>query len=51
MSCIRFAKGVWVVRCMIKYQYVMIGYYKTKADAITAYNEYVILHKLNRKLK
>jgi hypothetical protein len=51
MSCIRFAKGVWIVRCMIKYKYVMIGYFKTKLEAITAYNDYVILHKLNRKLK
>lgn len=51
MTTIRQTRGEWECRCMVKYQYVMIGYFKTKDQAITAYNEYVILHKLNRKLK
>ena len=51
MTCIRFAKGVWKVRCMMKYDYVIIGEFKTEKDAILAYNQYIINHKLNRKLK
>jgi hypothetical protein len=51
MSCIRFAKGVWIVRCMVHYKYVMIGYYSTKELAIIAYNDYVLKNNLNRKIK
>jgi hypothetical protein len=51
MSCIRFANGVWKVRCMIKYKYHIIGEFRDKKDAENAYNEYVLKHELNRKLK
>jgi hypothetical protein len=51
MTTIRLTRGKWECRIMVQYQYVMIGYFKTKADAEIAYNDYVILHKLNRKLK
>jgi hypothetical protein len=51
MTTIRQTHGEWECRIMVQYKYIMIGYYKTKVDAITAYNDYVILHKLNRKLK
>jgi len=51
MSCIRFANGVWKVRCMMKYEYHIIGEFRDKRDAIIAYNEFIINHNLNRKLK
>jgi hypothetical protein len=51
MTTIRQTHGEWECRCMVNYKYVMIGYFKTKIDAINAYNDYVILHNLNRKLK
>ena len=51
MTTIRLTHGEYECRCMVNYKYVMIGYFKTKEQAIQAYNNYVILHKLNRKLK
>ena len=51
MSCIRKSKGLWLVRCMMRYEYVIIGEYKTEAEAVDAYNNFVIIHKLNRKFK
>jgi hypothetical protein len=51
MSCIRKSKGLWLVRCMMRYEYVIIGEYKTEAEAVDAYNNFVLIHKLNRKLK
>jgi hypothetical protein len=51
MSCLRFANGVWKVRCMMKYEYHIIGEFRDKRDAIIAYNEFITIHKLNRKLK
>ena len=50
MTCIRFTKGKYECRCMVRYQYVMIGMFKTKQDAIIAYNDYIIKNHLNRKL-
>ena len=42
----------WIDRYdMVNYKYVVIGFYDTLTDAKKAYNNYVILHKLNRKLK
>lgn len=52
MTTIRKSKNnLWECRCMVKYKYVMIGFYSTKELAIIAYNEYVLKHELNRKLK
>ena len=42
---------MWLVRCMIEYKYHIIGEFKTEADAIEAYNAFIINNKLNRKLK
>jgi hypothetical protein len=50
MTCIRETKGLFECRLMIKYQYVYIGYFKTKIEAILAYNDYIIKNNLNRKL-
>jgi hypothetical protein len=36
---------------MIKYKYIIIGYYSTKELAEIAYNDYVVKNNLNRKLK
>jgi len=51
MSCLRFANGVYKVRCMLHYKYVEIGNFRDKRDAIIAYNEFITTHNLNRKLK
>jgi hypothetical protein len=51
MTCIRFAKGMWLVRCMMGYKYHIIGEYKTEAEAIDAYNAFIVKNNLNRKLK
>ena len=51
MSCIRYAKGVWFVRCMMKYEYVIIGEFKSEKEAIDAYNDFIVKNNLNRKLK
>lgn len=51
MTCIRFTKGWYECRCMIHYKYVLIGMYKTKEEAVIAYNEYIIQKGLNRKPK
>ena len=51
MTTIRFTKGLYECRCMIEYKYVLIGMFKTKLDAIHAYNEYILKNNLNRKLK
>jgi hypothetical protein len=51
MSCIRFAKGMWLVRCMMEYKYHIIGQFKTEKEAIDAYNAFIIKNNLNRKLK
>lgn len=51
MSCIRFAKGLWLVRCMMRYEYHIIGEYKTEVEAVDAYNNFILIHKLNRKFK
>ena len=51
MTCIRFAQGVWKCRCMMGYKYHIIGEFKTEADAIDAYNNFILIHKLNRKFK
>lgn len=51
MTCIRKSKNMWLVRCMIEYKYHIIGEFKTEKEAILAYNQYIINHKLNRKLK
>ena len=51
MSCIRYRRNEYVVRCMIKYKYVIIGYFKTKEEAEIAYDKYIIDNNLNRKLK
>lgn len=50
MTCIRLTRDVYECRLMIKYQYVYLGYYKTKTEAILAYNDYIIKNNLNRKL-
>lgn len=49
MTCIRSTKGMYECRCMVRYQYVMIGMFKTKQEAILAYNAYIIKNNLNRK--
>ena len=51
MTTIRFAKGVYECRIMVQYQYVYLGFFKTYPDAVFAYNDYIIKHRLNRKLK
>jgi hypothetical protein len=51
MACIRFAQGVWKVRCMMDYKYHIIGEYKTEKEANEAYNIFIVTNKLNRKLK
>lgn len=51
MSCLRYANGVWKVRCMMKYEYHIIGEFRDKRDAEIAYDNFIIEHKLNRKLK
>ena len=51
MSCIRKSKGMWVARCMVTYNYVTIGEYKTEAEAVDAYNAFIVKNNLNRKLK
>ena len=51
MTCIRKSKNMWLVRCMIEYKYHIIGEFKTEAEAIEAYNAFIINNKLNRKLK
>lgn len=52
MTTVRKSKNnLWECRCMINYKYIIIGYYSTKELAEIAYNEYVLKHKLNRKLK
>lgn len=49
MTTIRKTKGLYECRCMIQYKYVLIGMYKTKEEAIYAYNEYIMKNGLNRK--
>jgi hypothetical protein len=51
MACIRFRRNEWICRCMVKYKYVIIGYYKTEQDAKDAYNEFIEKNNLNRKKK
>ena len=51
MSCIRKSKGLWLVRCMMRYEYVIIGEYKTEAEAVDAYNNFIVKNNLNRKMK
>jgi len=36
---------------MMRYEYHIIGEYKTEAEAIDAYNNFILNNKLNRKLK
>ena len=50
MTTIRYTRGEYECRCMIKYKYVLIGYFKTKELAKSAYNEYILTNGLNRKL-
>jgi len=50
MTCIRFAKGVWKCRAMVNCKYVIIGEFKTKIDAIQAYNNFIVKNNINRKL-
>ena len=51
MTTIRYTRGEYECRCMVRYKYVLIGYFKTKEQAKSAYNEYILTHNLNRKLK
>ena len=36
---------------MIEYKYHIIGEFKTEKEAIDAYNDFILTHNLNRKLK
>jgi len=51
MTTIRQTRGEWECRCMIKYKYHLIGYFKTKLEAEIAYDNFIIKNNLNRKLK
>lgn len=50
MTTIRKTRGQYECRCMIDYKYVLIGMYKTREDAVIAYNEYITNMCLKRKL-
>lgn len=50
MTTIRKTKGQYECRCMIAYKYVLIGMYKTREEAVNAYNEYITHMGLKRKL-
>jgi len=50
MTTIRATKGKYECRCMVRYQYQMIGLFNTKQEAILAYNQYIQSNHLNRKL-
>ena len=50
MTTIRKTRGQYECRCMIDYKYVFIGMYKTREDAVIAYNEYITNMGLKRKL-
>jgi len=50
MTTIRATKGMYECRCMVRYQYILIGMFKTKQEAILAYNQYIQSNHLNRKL-
>lgn len=50
MACVRYSYGSWIARCMIHYTYHIIGSFKTKEEAINAYNEYIFSNHLKRKI-
>lgn len=50
MACIRHSYGLWIARCMINYKYHTIGEYKSKQEAISAYNDYIFRNNLKRKI-
>jgi hypothetical protein len=51
MTTIRYTKGKWECRAMIKYKYILIGYFDTEQQAIDEYNKFIDQNNLNRKKK